>query len=143
MNGAIDALRSQLEQLSNERDAKDKEITTLRTRLNLSQQNWSQEREDLINSERRLQEEYETTRQALQDWEVVAMEERAVRESLGERVVELEDQLNSQQETLESAVAERDRGKTTISGLQRALEEIQEGMSETHGPSWDMLTEFY
>ncbi|TGZ85637.1 hypothetical protein EX30DRAFT_337973 [Ascodesmis nigricans] len=126
LNDAVEALRSQLNEGVEERNAKDKEISGFRTRLNLSQQNWTQERDELVSSERRLQEELESLRQALRDWEVVAMEERAVRESLEERVVELEEQRQNQEETLENTVAERDRSKNTIIGLQRALEEIQE-----------------
>lgn len=127
LNDAIDALREQVAQVSADRDAKDKEITNLRSRLNISQQNWNQERDELVASETKLREEYETTRQAMQDWEVVAMEERAVRESLGERVVELEEQLNATEETIDKAVADKERATATLAGKQRALEELQKG----------------
>ncbi len=63
----------------------------------------------------------------MQDWEVLAMEERSVRESTAERVAELEDQLSTQREAYEKAVSERDSQSLTVDGLQRALQEIQDG----------------
>lgn len=63
----------------------------------------------------------------MQDWEVLAMEERSLRESLGEKVGELEDQVMSHREAYERAVNERDVLNNTVEGLQRALQEIQEG----------------
>ena len=56
------------------------------------------------------------------------MEERSLRESLAERVVELEEQLSSMKSGFEKAVADRNKESATIDGLQRALQEIQEGM---------------
>ena len=73
-------------------------------------------------------EEFETARQAMQDWEVLAMEERSIREGLGDRVAELEEQLAGQQQAYERAAMERDDQSSTVDGLQRALQDIQEGM---------------
>jgi predicted nucleic acid-binding Zn-ribbon protein len=64
----------------------------------------------------------------MQDWEVLAMEERGLRESLSEKVTELEEQLESQREALERAVSERDQHSNTVDGLQRALQDIQDGV---------------
>jgi len=63
----------------------------------------------------------------MQDWEVLAMEERSLRESLSEKVSELEDQLSHQREAYERAAAERDTQSQTVDGLQRALRDIQDG----------------
>lgn len=103
------------------------ELNSLRSRLNLSQQNWASERGELLSAERSLREEYETAKQAMQDWEVIAMEERAVRESLSDRVVELEEQMSTLKSSYEKAVSERDRESQTVDSLQRALRDIQEG----------------
>jgi len=54
------------------------------------------------------------------------MEERSTRESLSERVAELEEQLNNQRELYERAAAERDTQSQTVDGLQRALRDIQD-----------------
>jgi CHASE3 domain sensor protein len=64
----------------------------------------------------------------MQDWEVLAMEERGLRESLSEKVAELEEQMESQREALERTVSERDQNSHAVDGLQRALQDIQDGM---------------
>ncbi len=63
----------------------------------------------------------------MQDWEVLAMEERSIREALSDRASELEEQLSSQKEAYERASSDRDTQALTVEGLQRALQEIQEG----------------
>ena len=55
---------------------------------------------------------------------VIAMEER---ESLADRVLELEEQLTGLKVGYERAIQERDQESQTIDGLQKALKEIQEG----------------
>ena len=97
--------------------------------MNLSQQNWNKEREDLIQREAYTREEFETAKQAMSDWEVLAMEERSIRENLGDKVADLEEQVSGNQEAYERAVQDRDSQSLTIDGLQRALQEIQEGKS--------------
>ncbi|KAG0136989.1 hypothetical protein HOY82DRAFT_11810 [Tuber indicum] len=105
-----------------------KELSVLRHRMNLSQQNWAKEREDLISSEKFLREEYEAAKHAMQDWEVIALEERAVRESLGERLIELEDQISTQKAAYAMVVTEKERESSAVVGLQRSLQDIQNGM---------------
>lgn len=110
-----------------EGEQRSKELSSLRNRTTLSQQNWAKEREDLIQREAVSREEFEAAKQAMQDWEVLAMEERSVRESTAERVAELEDQLSAQRDAYEEAASERDSQSLTVDGLQRALQEIQDG----------------
>ena len=74
-------------------------------------------------------EEFEAAKQAMQDWEVLAMEERTIRESVTARVADLEDQVASHREAHERAASERDGQSLTVDGLQRALREIQDGKS--------------
>jgi len=62
----------------------------------------------------------------MQDWEALALEERSLRESLSERVAELEEQLSNQREAYQRAAAERDSQSQTVDGLQRALKDIQD-----------------
>ena len=95
--------------------------------MNLSQQNWNKEREDLIQREAYAREEFETAKQAMSDWEVLAMEERSIRENLGDKVTDLEEQVSSNREAYEKAASERDGQSLTVDGLQRALQEIQDG----------------
>ena len=104
-----------------------KELSSLRNRTNLSQQNWVKERDDLVEREALLREEFESAKQAMHDWEVLAMEERSVRENLADRVADLEEQLAAQKEAYEKATSERDSQNLTVDGLQRALQEIQTG----------------
>ena len=112
-----------------EGEQRSRELSTLRNRMNLSQQNWSKERDDLIQRDAFAKEEFEAAKQAMQDWEVLAMEERSIREGLAERVADLEEQSLSHREAFEKAAAERDIQSSTVDGLQRALQEIQEGLN--------------
>ena len=81
----------------------------------------------MIQQETFAREEFEAAKQAMQDWEVLAMEERSIRENLGERVTALEEQLATHKEAYEKAASERDSQSSTVDGLQRALREIQDG----------------
>ena len=113
--------------MAEETEQRSKESSSLWNRLNLSQQNWSKEREDLIQREAFAKEEFESAKQAMQDWEILAMEERSIRENLQERVSDLEEQVSHHRESYEKAATERDSQSLTVDGLQRALQEIQEG----------------
>ncbi|KAL7273979.1 hypothetical protein RUND412_003140 [Rhizina undulata] len=126
LNQTIDGLRSELEKLNDDGKHSSNELASLRNRLNLSQQNWQKERDDMIIAERNRREEFESLRQAAQDWEVIAMEERSVRESLSDRVIELEEQLANMKVLCEKVSSERDKESHTVDGLQRALQDIQD-----------------
>lgn len=63
----------------------------------------------------------------MHNWEVLAMEERSIREGLGEKVIDLEEQLTNLKDAYEKAASERDNQSSTVDGLQRALQEIQTG----------------
>jgi predicted nucleic acid-binding Zn-ribbon protein len=117
---SIVKLKSEIKQSARDADS-------LRERANLSQENWVKERDELISREAYAREEYETARQAMQDWEVLAMEERSMRANLGEKVGQLEDQLSTLKQSYEQAIQERDGQSQTVDGLQRALREIQDG----------------
>ncbi|KAL8674246.1 MAG: hypothetical protein Q9168_001313 [Polycauliona sp. 1 TL-2023] len=117
---------AELSTLAEEGEQRSKELSGLRNRTTLSQQNWTKEREDLVEREAMAREEFEAAKQAMQDWEIVAIEERSVRESTAERVTVLEEQLSQQREAYENATSERDSQSLTVDGLQRALQEIQE-----------------
>lgn len=122
-----ESLQTDLTKIRTESEKHTREINELRSRQGVSQQNWIKERDELITREAYAREEFETAKQAMQDWEVLAMEERALRQNLSDRVAELEEQLSNQQEAFEKAAAERDTLSETVGGLQRALRDIQEG----------------
>lgn len=103
------------------------ELSTLRSRTNLSQQNWLQEKEELLEQESYIRAEFEEAKQAMHNWEVLAMEERSIREGLTEKVNDLEDQLSTLRDEYDNAVTDNNTQSNTIDGLQRALQEIQEG----------------
>ncbi len=115
--------------MAEEGEHRSKELSGLRNRTTLSQQNWSKEREDLIQRETYAKEEFETAKQAMQDWEIIAMEERSIRDSIAEKVADLEEQVLSHRDAHEQAVSERDSQSLTVDGLQRALQELQDGMT--------------
>ncbi|KAF9870517.1 hypothetical protein CkaCkLH20_12007 [Colletotrichum karsti] len=124
-NGAK-ASEDEVAKLKEELQDTSREATSLRSRSNLSQQNWVKEREELMRLVANLKEEVETTTNAMGEWEVIAMEERSVKESLVEKVSELEEQIHSLREGYESASSERDQQSQVIDNLQKALREIQE-----------------
>ena len=55
------------------------------------------------------------------------MEERSIRENISEKVADLEEQVASHRGNYEKAASERDSQSNTVDGLQRALQEIQDG----------------
>lgn len=120
------SLDEDVQRLMEEASESSKELSSLRNRHNLSQQNWVHEREDLIQQTAQLKDEADAAKEAMGDWEVLAMEERSMREGLTERVADLEEQFNSQREAYEVAVSERDNQSQTVEGLQRALQEVQD-----------------
>jgi predicted nuclease with TOPRIM domain len=113
--------------LENDAEQRSKELSSLRNRTNLSQQNWLKEKEELLEHEAYIRAEFEETKQAMHNWEVLAMEERSIRENLGEKVDDLEEQLSGLRDEYERAAAENTNHNVTIDGLQRALQEIQTG----------------
>ncbi|RMZ87686.1 hypothetical protein DV736_g5086, partial [Chaetothyriales sp. CBS 134916] len=116
--GEIEELKAKIHEQS-------KELSSLRNRANLSQQNWTREKEDLIESEAFMREEFENAKQAMHDWEVLATEERAIRRDLADRVADLEEQVASTKESYETVKGERDSQSTMIDGLQKNLQELQ------------------
>lgn len=122
-----EAKTTELATLAEEGEQRSKELSSLRNRTNLSQQNWLKEREELVERERHAKEEFEAAKEAMHDWEVLAMEERSIRENLGEKAADLEEQVSSYKEAYEKASSERDSQSVTVDGLQRALQEIQTG----------------
>ncbi|KAL8992450.1 MAG: hypothetical protein Q9188_007582 [Gyalolechia gomerana] len=121
-----EARTAELAAITQEGEQRSKELSSLRNRTTLSQQNWTKEREDLVQREAMAREEFEAAKQAMQDWEILAMEERSIRESMTERVSDLEEQLLTQKDAYEKAASERDSQSLTVDGLQRALQEIQD-----------------
>lgn len=119
-------LREQVAKLEEEQQETSRDLSSLRNRNNLSQQNWVKERDDLVQTNKHLKEEAEAAKEAMGDWEVLAMEERSIREGLAERVAELEDQLSDHKEAYERTSSERDSQSQAVEGLQRALGDIQE-----------------
>ncbi|KAL1967503.1 hypothetical protein VTN77DRAFT_3018 [Rasamsonia byssochlamydoides] len=116
---------SEIAELERDAEQRSKELSSLRNRTNLSQQNWLKEKEELLEQEAYLRAEFEEAKQAMHNWEVLAMEERSIREGLGEKVVDLEEQLSALREEYEKATAECNSQSVTVDGLQRALQEIQ------------------
>jgi chromosome segregation ATPase len=121
----LDSKSNQMLELSGDSAEKEKELVTLRDRTSLSQQNWLKEKNEMLEQESYLQAEFEQAKEAMHNWEVLAMEERSIRENLNEKVGDLEEQLGSLKEAYEHATGDRDTQQSTVDGLQRALQEIQ------------------
>lgn len=118
---------AELASLAEQGEQQSKELSGLRNRTTLSQQNFAKEREDLLQREAFAKEEFENAKQAMQEWEVLATEERSIRESITNQVADLEEQVVSHREAYERAASERDTQSATVDGLQRALQELQDG----------------
>lgn len=118
-------LTRELAKLRQEKEAQASEVEALRSRSNLSQQNWIKERDELISREAYAREEFENAKQAMQDWEVLAMNERSLRENLAEKDAELREQLEAMKDEYERAARDRDTNSQAVEGLQKALQEVQ------------------
>lgn len=125
-NEENERLQETISNLNSRLESQNSEIESLRSRTNLSTSNWAKERDDLIAKEAYLREEHDVAKQAMQDWEILATEERARREGLEERAQELEEQLNGQREAYERIQNEADTQNSTVDGLQRALRDVQD-----------------
>ncbi|KAG5292766.1 guanylate kinase, golgi matrix protein [Histoplasma ohiense] len=121
----VESKSAAVKSLEKEREQQSKELSSLRNRTNLSQQNWLKEREELVERESYARSEFEEAKQAMHNWEILAMEERSIRESLEEKVTDLEEQLVTLKRDYEKASSERDAQSVTVDGLQRALQDIQ------------------
>lgn len=119
------SLSEELAKLRQENETQATEISNLRSRSNLSQQNWVKERDELISREAYAREEFENAKQAMQDWEVLAMNERSLRETLSEKEAELKEQLENLKDEYERAARDRDQNNQAVEGLQKALQEVQ------------------
>lgn len=122
-----EAHAAELTSFADNAETQSRELSSLRNRATLSQQNWIKERDDFLQREIFAKEEFEAAKQAMQDWEILAMEERSVRENIAGRVAELEEQAANHRENYQQAASERDSQSTTIDGLQRVLQELQDG----------------
>lgn len=118
--------QEQIEGLKTELQDATRELSSLRSRNNLSQHNSMREKEDLTKQLQHLREEAEAAKDAMGDWEVLAMEERSIRESIAEKTAALEEQVASLRENYERAASDRDTQSQAVDSLQRALQDIQE-----------------
>lgn len=116
---------AEIEELNSKNAEQTRELESLRQRTNLSQANWVKEREEMVEQETYLREEFENAKQAMHDWEVLAMEERSKLRDMSERFTDLEEQLNTTKADYERASNDRDTHASTVDGLQRAMQEIQ------------------
>lgn len=120
------ARSSEVEDLTTRTREQENELANLRNRSTLSQQNWLKEREELIESEAYIREEFENAKQAMHDWEVLAMEERSKCRDRTDYAADLEEQLANLRSDYERAMGDRETQSSTVDGLQKALQEIQE-----------------
>jgi chromosome segregation ATPase len=121
-----DRLEASIAALNAKVESQSAELESIRSRTNLSSTNFAKERDELLSREAFVREEYEVAKQAMQDWEILATEERSRREALEERMQEVEEQLRTQQSAYERARNEVETQSSTVDGLQRALRDLQE-----------------
>lgn len=71
-------------------------------------------------------DEFEAAKQAMQEWEILATEERSIRQSVQDKTNDLEEQMSTHREAHEKAIAERDEHLSSVERLHKALQELQE-----------------
>jgi chromosome segregation ATPase len=123
---AVASREEETDRLRNEVQEQGRELASLRSRSNLSQQNWMKEKDDVARQMQHLKSELESTTIAMGEWEVIAMEERSLRESLADKVSDLEEQLASARDAYERVEVDRDAQSQAVDRLQRALQELQD-----------------
>ena len=126
LRGSTESSHEGVAKLQEELQDAQREISTLRSRNNLSAQNWNKEKDEMVRHVQHLKQELETTSNAMGEWEVIAMEERSVKESLQDKASELEEQSSALRQGYENAAQERDSQTTLVDNLQNALREIQD-----------------
>ncbi|KAK6368975.1 hypothetical protein LTR64_007134 [Lithohypha guttulata] len=115
----------EVEDLATRNSQIEEELAEIRERSTLSQQNWVKERQELQEQQSYWREEFDQAKQAMHDWEVLAMEERSIRRDLSDRASDLEEQLANLQRDYDRAIGDRDTQASAVDGLQRAMQEIQ------------------
>ncbi|KAK5171098.1 uncharacterized protein LTR77_004242 [Saxophila tyrrhenica] len=119
-------LQESVTELNGRLEEQESEIESLRSRTSLSTSNWARERDDMTAREAYVREEYEVTKQAMQDWEILATEERSRREALEEQTQELEEQLEAQREAYNRIKNDAESQSDTVDNLQRAMRDVQD-----------------
>jgi chromosome segregation ATPase len=132
LQGNNNSLTEELAKLRQENELQAAEIETLRSRATLSQQNWIKERDELISREAYTREEFENAKQAMQDWEALALNERQLHDNLKRETSEVEEQLEGLRDAYQKAAAERDQNSEAVEGLQKALQQLQHGKALEH-----------
>lgn len=122
----INHFQTEIDQLRIEHQELLKEVCSLQNENNLSEQNLSLVREEMALQNRKLKIEVEAAREATEGWEMLAMEERAMREVLVERNKELEEQMSSHREALDAAILERQNNLETLETVQRSFHDSLE-----------------
>ncbi|KAF3492064.1 uncharacterized protein GIQ15_01581 [Arthroderma uncinatum] len=125
LRSELDSKSAYISSLEGDRDQQSKELSSLRNRINLTQQNWVKEKEELLGQESELRTEFEEAKQAMHSWEIIAMEERSIRESLGEKVIDLDEQLSTLRADYDKVTSDYNSQGVAVEGLQKALREIQ------------------
>ncbi|KAG6004810.1 hypothetical protein E4U21_000766 [Claviceps maximensis] len=126
LQGSAQSTGNDVDKLKQELQDATRELSVLRSRNNLSAHNWHKEKEELTKTVQHLKEEMKTTANAMGEWEVLAMEERSIKENLLDKVSDLEEQIATLKHNYEAAAADRDSQSTLVDNLQNALREIQE-----------------
>ncbi|KAH6621361.1 hypothetical protein B0J18DRAFT_224677 [Chaetomium sp. MPI-SDFR-AT-0129] len=126
LQSTVTAREEEAERLRGEVQEQGRELASLRSRSNLSQQNWLKEKDDVSRQMQHLKSELESTTAAMGEWEVIAMEERSLRESLADKVSDLEEQVTTSREAFERADSDREAQSQAVDRLQRALQELQD-----------------
>ncbi|KAI5285713.1 hypothetical protein KEM54_000354 [Ascosphaera aggregata] len=125
-----DVKAEKIAQLTRLNEDREREISEIRSRTALTQQNWLEEKEELLEHTKYLQNEFEEAKQAMHNWEILATEERTIRENLSEKVLDVEEQLHAVRADYEKAAADCEAQSLTVERLQKGIDEIQKARKQ-------------
>ncbi|EPQ63284.1 Bgt-2904 [Blumeria graminis f. sp. tritici] len=122
----VKELEAELKRLESKFLDSENEILNFQTKHNNSMQDWSDEREGFLRQLQGLKKEAEAAKEGMRDWELLATEERSMRETLVDRIKDFEEQAIIQKQALDSALSEKNDQKRAMNNLQTNMDNIQE-----------------
>ncbi|KAK9464636.1 hypothetical protein V1512DRAFT_212807 [Lipomyces arxii] len=126
LTDTVTSLQQEVITASDESDKLSKELASLRQSSMASQDSWQRERSALLAKEKELQSKLSDAERSLDDWNVIANEEKTMRVTMSERVAELEEQVTSQRVLYDGLMHENTENGNLVRNLQHAISVQQE-----------------
>jgi regulator of replication initiation timing len=125
----ISTLQTEISSLSSENSTLATQISSLRKETShhtTQQSDWDRERTGLHKQKRSLEQEIDSLRLALSNWERTASEEHSLAEASRDRILLLEEEISSYRDHQDSARGELERYRDETVHLRNALRDVQD-----------------